>query len=141
MFATDSARIPQTLPDIGLVLCNPNNIAECSSKEDDIGNSFVGVYMILFALILFMFEIAQLCHIGFVDSIMKKNFGFLYGVNGKACYIIFMAILVFGVTEPKSMATACGIVAGAWAPVMVIYFLKFPDHYDKVAKYNPATDE
>jgi len=141
MFATDSARIPQTLPNIGLVLCNPNNIADCSTKEDDIGNSFVGAYIIIFALILFAFEIAQVCHIGILDKVMKKNFGFLYGINGKACYIIFMAILVFGLTEPKGMATACGIVTGSWAPIMVLFYMKFPDHYDKVVKYNPATDE
>jgi len=140
-FATDSTRIIQTLPSIGAVLCNPNNITECSTKEDDIGNSFVGIYMVLFALILFVFEMGQLCSIGPVDRMMKKNFGFLYGINGKACYIVFMAILVFGLTQPKDMATACGITTGSWAPVMILYAMKFPDHFDKHAKYNPATDD
>jgi hypothetical protein len=140
-FATDSARIPLTLPLIGAVLCNPNNLVECSTKEDDIGNSFVGIYMVLFALILFVFELAQLFGVGSLDKMMKKNFGFLYGINGKASYIIFMAILVFGLTQPKDMATACGITTGSWAPIMIIYALKFPDHFDKHIKYDPASDD
>tara|TARA_B110000090_G_C13257258_1_gene398877 strand:- start:189 stop:632 length:444 start_codon:yes stop_codon:yes gene_type:complete len=109
--------------------------------QEELGNVFVGIYMVLFALILFLFEMSQLCKCwDAFDNAVKRNFGFLYGQIGKCCYTLFMAILVFGLTEPRDIALSCGIIVGLWGPVQVIYWMRFPDHFDEVVKYQPGKD-
>ena len=55
---------------------------------NDTGNIFVGIYMVLFAAIMFLFEIAQFCPGSSAEVIIKRNFGFLYGTIGKSLYIL-----------------------------------------------------
>jgi hypothetical protein len=45
--------------------------------------AFQGIYMILFAALLFVYEVIQLAPCETLDAIIKKNFGFLYGVIGR----------------------------------------------------------
>jgi len=104
---------------------------------NDAGVVFVGIYMCLFALILFSFEVVQICPCTFFDDIMKKNFGFLYGTIGKSLYTMFMAVLCFGLTKPADISLACGIIVGVWGPVQVAYYYRFPDHFDRKEKYLP----
>ena len=115
---------------------------EESSSNDELAitDVFVGTYMILFGLVLFCYEVAYLSKIEFLNLVMKRNFGFLYGVLGKCCYIIFIAILVFGLSQPPKMVLACGITVACWAPIQLLYYMRFPDHFDKVEKYNPRED-
>ena len=58
-----------------------------ATSATDTGNVFVGIYMIMFAAILFTFEVVQIRPCGAVDDFYKKNFGFLYGIIGKGLYI------------------------------------------------------
>lgn len=44
---------------------------------------FQAVYMLLFAALLFIYEAVQICPCGPIDNILKRNFGFFYGVLGK----------------------------------------------------------
>ena len=44
---------------------------------------FQAIYMILFATLLFVFEAIQICPCESVDNVIKRNFGFFYGVFGK----------------------------------------------------------
>lgn len=44
---------------------------------------FQGIYMILFAALLFVYEAVQMCPCEALDTILKRNFGFLYGPIGK----------------------------------------------------------
>lgn len=55
---------------------------------NDTGTIFVGIYMILFAAVVFIYEMAQLCPGKSLDMIMKRNFGFLYGEIGKGLFIL-----------------------------------------------------
>lgn len=59
-----------------------------ANSINDTGTIFVGIYMVLFAAVLFTFEIAQFCPGSSVDNIMKRNFGFLYGYIGKGLFIL-----------------------------------------------------
>ena len=52
------------------------------------GNVFVGIYMMLFSAILFIYECIQICPVQSIDTFWKKNFGFLYGVIGKGIFIL-----------------------------------------------------
>eukprot|EP01031_Cornospumella_fuschlensis_P043512 gene43512-53200_t len=62
---------------------------------NDTGVIFVGIYMLLFASVQFIFEVAQLCPNSSLNTLMKKNFGFLYGTIGKGLFMLFMGILAF----------------------------------------------
>jgi hypothetical protein len=108
-----------------------------SAGVTDTGNAFVGVYMCLFAAILFSFEIIQLYPCDAIDGFYKRNFGFLYGVMGKSAYTCFMAILCFGLRKPWDLAMPCGIVVFAFGLFQVAYHWRFPDHFDKKEKYVP----
>ena len=76
---------------------------------DHAGDIFVGLYMMyvyvvtiffwyfrltlycvrsLFAAILFIFETIQIRPCDFPQRVYKRNFGFLYGVKGKAIFMI-----------------------------------------------------
>ncbi len=71
-FSTSQGRVSALTPD-GATLCSPTDATMCSTQAQDIANSFVGVYMVLFALILFVFECAQLCKISCLDHIWKVS--------------------------------------------------------------------
>lgn len=49
---------------------------------------FVGVYMVAFAAILFIFEVLQLVKIPYLDEMYRKNFGFMYGPIGRGLYTL-----------------------------------------------------
>lgn len=52
------------------------------------GLIFVGLYLLIFASILFIYEIIQLLPFEALDLFYKKNFGFLYGPVGKGLFIL-----------------------------------------------------
>jgi hypothetical protein len=55
----------------------------------DTGILFVGLYMVFFATMLFVFELVQKMQKGgSLDILFLKNCGFLYGTVGKSLYII-----------------------------------------------------
>lgn len=59
-----------------------------SNSTDDTGVIFVGIYLIIFAGIVFIYEAVQVCHIEMLDNLWKRNFGFLYGTIGKGIFIL-----------------------------------------------------
>merc|ERR1719235_2417091 len=80
-----------------------------AASTDDTGVVFMGLYMIIFSLILAVFEISQLRPSMGIDNLWKRNFGFLYGPFGRGIYI-FIAILCFGIDKPYQLALASGVV-------------------------------
>lgn len=44
---------------------------------------FQSIYMLAFAALLFIFEATQICPCERFDTILKRNYGFLYGPFGK----------------------------------------------------------
>ena len=79
-----------------------------SSSISDTSVVIVGLYMILFAAVLAIYEIIQIYPCSLIDLVYKKNFGFLYGLMGKSGFTIFMAVLSFGITNPQQLACATG---------------------------------
>ena len=56
-------------------------------SSGDAGELFIGLYMILFAIILFMYEVICIKSIEVLENFYAKNFGFLYGPLGKSAYL------------------------------------------------------
>ena len=63
----------------------------------DFAEYFVASYMVLFALLLFLYEVMWWCTIDKLNHSIRKNFGFIYGIKGKALYLIFVACLCIGI--------------------------------------------
>ena len=57
-----------------------------STSVNDTGTVFVGLYMIVFAGIVVVYEISQILPSQTLDIFMKKNFGFLFGYVGKGLF-------------------------------------------------------
>lgn len=62
-------------------------VVNTADSVNDTGVVFIGVYMCLFAAILFCYELIQLKPIEKLDGVYKENFGFLYGPNGRGIYM------------------------------------------------------
>jgi hypothetical protein len=108
-----------------------------ANNVNDTGVVFVGIYLIVFAGILTFFEISQLCPGGRLDEFVKRNFGFLYGTIGKGLFLVFVGILCFGLTSPRSLAIACGILVAAWGFASILIAMKWPEYFDKKEKFIP----
>jgi hypothetical protein len=59
-----------------------------SNSINDTGLIFVGLYVFLFASLVFIFELIQVCKWSAADNFYKRNFGFLYGINGKGMFLL-----------------------------------------------------
>lgn len=62
----------------------------------DFSDFFIAAYMILFAVLLFVYEMMWWCTVDKVNKLIRKNFGFMYKIHGKAGYLIFVALLCVG---------------------------------------------
>lgn len=62
----------------------------------DLSEPFLAFYMILFAVLLFIYELMWWTPLTALNDNMRKNFGFMYGLQGKGLYLIFVAFLCFG---------------------------------------------
>lgn len=57
-------------------------------NTDEAGSLFIGLYMFLFAVILFVYEVICIKSVEVLDNFYAKNFGFLYGPIGKGLYML-----------------------------------------------------
>mmetsp|Transcript_8353 Transcript_8353/g.14160 ORF Transcript_8353/g.14160 Transcript_8353/m.14160 type:complete len:179 (-) Transcript_8353:92-628(-) len=112
-----------------------------TDSGDDIGALFIGLYMFLFAVILFVYEVTCVKPIAVVDDFYSKNFGFLYGPVGKGLYLLFISIMAFGVADDDGNPTTNGIITGVITLLMSVLHLgcafRFPEYFDKKEKYHP----
>ena len=100
-----------------------------SSSIKDANTIFVGLYLIFFSGILFFYECMQMCKCSAIDNIIKRNCGFLYGPFGKGCYLVFIAILTFGITDPKDLALGAGVVTILWGILLALMALAVSSLY------------
>jgi hypothetical protein len=88
---------------------------------------FLASYMIMFAILLFMYELMWWSPFPSMNKSMRKNFGFLYGLRGKGLYLIFVAFLCLGLGKDASVkelnyATGAAFLAGGLLHYFVICF-------------------
>jgi hypothetical protein len=72
------------------------------SSAKDFSVAFLSVYMVIFALILFFYELMYWHGIAFFNRGFRKNFGFMYGLKGKGFYLVFIAFLCLGLRDNDS---------------------------------------
>lgn len=75
---------------------NANQKNNRAYNKYDLSEPFLAFYMILFAVLLFCYELMWWSPLQALNDNMRKNFGFMYGLQGKGLYLIFVAFLCFG---------------------------------------------
>jgi hypothetical protein len=65
----------------------------------DFSEWFIASYMIFFSALLFVYEAMWWCTIGPLNKVIRKNFGFMYKIIGKALYLILVGLLCIGVSS------------------------------------------
>jgi len=71
-------------------------------SADEYSEAFLAVYMVIFAMILFLYELMYWMAIGWINRSFRKNFGFMYGLKGKGFYLVFIAFLCLGLRDDNS---------------------------------------
>jgi hypothetical protein len=133
----------------------------------DSSTVIVGLYMFLFAVILGLYEVIQVWPVNAVDTFYKKNFGFLYRMAGKCIFLVFMAVLCFGLVTPNTsnasstnsistgttttplpanlniqtqaqqLAVGTGVLVSLWGIIQYIVWWKLPWFFDEKTQYRP----
>lgn len=93
----------------------------------DLSEPFLAAYMVLFAVLLFIYELMWWSPAKKLNKNMRKNFGFMYGLRGKGLYLIFVAFLCFGLGKEAKVkilnyVTAASFLAGGLLHFFVIFF-------------------
>ena len=87
---------------------------------------FVSVYMILFSVLLFLYELMWWKSIDSINKNLRMNFGFLYGIKGKGLYLIFIAFLSGGLREDVTFAWLPWLTFGCFLGTgVLLLFLHF----------------
>jgi hypothetical protein len=105
--------------------------ADGKDSDEDSNNIFLGLYMVLFAAILFFYECMAACPMDMVDKFMRNNFGFMYNVFGRGFYMLFISVMCYGISKPEDMAIGSGICIGAAGVLQMLVYLKEPNYFDK----------
>ena len=71
---------------------------------DEITEAFLAVYMVIFAVLLALYEFIWWQPIASLNKTFRKNFGFMYGLKGKGFYLIFIAFLCLGLWKDEATA-------------------------------------
>ena len=99
-----------------------------SIKENglvELAEPFLASYMILFALLLFFYELMWWSPMPKINKGLRRNFGFLYGLNGKGLYLIFVACLCLGLGKDASVkalnyATGAAFLGGGCLHIFIV---------------------
>jgi len=103
------------------------------SQTEDV---FVSVYALLFTLILFAHEISQIVTLEWLDNIFRKNFGFINGVKGKGIFLVFIAFLLFGLSDSQNLGIYSGVLLCSHGLILILADLKWPEVMEHVLKKN-----
>ena len=112
-----------------------------SSYATSTNTVLVGLYILLFSLILLVYEILQVAskccnnRLDKLDLLWKKNFGFLYGPLGRGAYVLFVGTLMFGISS--GLATGAGLLCIIWGIALIFLSYKFKHLFEEKQKFDP----
>ena len=100
---------------------------------------FVCIYMILFAFLLFSYELVWWTNNAKLNKNLRVNFGFMYGIRGRAAYLIFAAFLVIGLKEDVRAAFLRYLTGGCYLGTGVIMLFLHYSKPDLLGAYEAST--
>lgn len=92
-----------------------------SGSITDLSEPFLATYMIMFALLLGLYELMWWTPFPLVNKQMRKSFGFLYGLLGKGFYLIFVACLCVGLGSDARIATLNYATGGCFMAAGILH--------------------
>jgi hypothetical protein len=104
------------------------------------GKLFVGVYMLFFSSLLFVFECIQIYPKEWIDYIFRRNFGFIYGTFGRSLYLIFIGFLSFGLGAPATLTFVTGTFWALFGILILGLYLKYPELFDEATEQKQEQD-
>ena len=81
---------------------------------DGLTEFFVTIYMFVFSGLLLVYEVMWWKSIGPINKLWRKNFGFMYGMRGKALYLIFVAFLCLGLEGMENLQLLMYATGSVW---------------------------
>jgi hypothetical protein len=105
----------------------------------DLSEPFLAVYMVMFAVLLFTYELMWWTPMPGVNKALRKNFGFLYGLRGKGLYLIFVACLCLGLGKDASVNELNWATGIAFALAGCLHLFVVCFHPEMAQKYVAPT--
>ena len=90
----------------------------------------------MFALLLCLHEVNEVRPINQVESILRRNFGFLFKPFVKGCFIIFIAFLNFGLTVNTNLGMATGICLSIVGAGYILLYLRNPEVFEQGSPFS-----
>jgi hypothetical protein len=87
---------------LSLIHFKPSGIGQYSQ-------AFLSAYMIIFAVLLFVYETIWWHQLGNLNKSFRRNFGFMYGLKGKGLFLIFVSFLCLGLKNSRSSSGVKGL--------------------------------
>ena len=109
------------------VLMCASGVLGVSKSNGFSADIFVALYMILFGVLLFTYELMWWKTVDSVTRVLRKNFGFLFGIKGKSFFIIFIAFLNFGLNSAGEPAKTLGMATGICLLIDGMSYLTVPE--------------
>jgi hypothetical protein len=76
--------------------------AQAAAGEAPITRAFLSTYIGLFAAMLALFE----TRVRYTAGCIRRNFGFLFTYTGRACFLVFLGAICFGMLDDDGKAKA-----------------------------------
>jgi len=99
----------------------------------------VVIYMFVFAALLLTYEIMWWKSVKSVNKALRKNFGFLYGLRGKAGFLIFVAFLCLGLESIPNLTALMYSTGILWLSVGVLHIFVYFWKPHLVSNYKAPT--
>jgi hypothetical protein len=104
-----------------------------------ISEPFLAFYMILFAVLLFLYEMMYWTPLEALNINIRKNFGFMYGLRGKGLYLVFVGCLCFGLGKDASVKFLNYLTGICWFLGGVGHVFLYCTNAELAADYSPAS--
>ncbi|CAJ1935703.1 unnamed protein product [Cylindrotheca closterium] len=92
-----------------------------SGSVNNLSEPFLASYMCMFALLLGLYELMWWMPTPNINRVIRKNFGFLYGLLGKGFYLIFVACLCVGLGTDARIKVLNYSTGGCWIAMGLVH--------------------
>jgi hypothetical protein len=100
----------------------------------------VALYVMLFALLLFVHECATICAWERIVVPMRRSVGFLFKPAGKASFLLFVACLSLGLEHSDSVGTVAGVLSFVLGGLQLVLAFCYPHLVKPEKEYGAMTD-
>lgn len=109
-----------------MIYLGVSGIMDLEISLDTVSELCIIIYMFVFSGLLLSYEFMWWKSIKSYNKLLRKNFGFMYGMRGKAGFLIFVAFLCLGLEAMPNLAFLMWSTGIVWATSGVLHiFVSF----------------